>query len=443
MAEKTFNPAKYLVLSFALAVLAGAILLYLPLSSAPGRETTLLDALFTATSAVCVTGLIVVDTGSHFSAFGQAVILVLIQLGGLGIMTFSVFVGLVLGRGLGIWQRQVLQDSLGNGYSGRVSGLVWRIVSMVFIVEAVGSALMFLHWHGVAESFRQALWLSVFHSVSAFCNAGFSLFSDSLMSFRGDTYINVVFMILIILGGLGFVAIFELLGLVRKRRQAHVLSLHTKMVLTMTGFLILAGAVMIYLIESRGILSDAGFGEGVLAAFFQSVTARTAGFNTVNTGGLSNAALMLITMLMFVGASPGSTGGGVKTTTAMVFLVDLKSYLRGREPEVMERSIDRMIVEKAHIVLVMSMGLVTVSAFMLMLFEPAADAMRLFFEAMSAFGTVGLSTGITPGLSVAGKAVIIITMFAGRVGPLTLVLALAGREKRGYYEFPEGKVFIG
>ncbi len=443
MVERSSSPAKYLVASFASMIAIGTLLLALPFSSAESGGTSVLDAFFTATSATCVTGLVVVDTGSHFSTFGQAVILILIQLGGLGIMTYSVFVGLVLRMGVGIWQRQVLKDSFGTQYTGKVGGLVMRIILLVVVVEALGTVLMFIHWRGVAETTSGALWLSVFHSVSAFCNAGFSTFSSSLENFRGDVYINPVFMFLIVSGGLGFVAIFELLRRAVSRKEAQPLSLHTRTVLITTGFLIVGGATLIYLIESIHQFKDPGAFEGFMAALFQSVTARTAGFNTVPVSVVSNATLMVVTILMFIGAGPGGTGGGVKITTAAIFLADLRSYLRGRETEMGKRSIEPATVEKAHLILISSMALVTGSTFALMVVEPHMDAMKLFFEAMSAFATVGLSTGITPHLNAAGKIVIIITMFAGRVGPLTLALAVAGRTARGDYRYPQGKIFVG
>ena len=441
--DETSTPAKYLVLSFAGAIILGTILLALPFASADGTGTGILDALFTATSATCVTGLVVLDTGGHFSTFGQAVILILIQLGGLGIMTYSVFIGIALGMGVGLWQRQILKDSFGTQYTGKVGGLVVRIILLVVAVEAIGTLLMFFHWRGIAGSTSGALWLSVFHSVSAFCNAGFSTFSNSLENYRGDLYINTVFMFLIIAGGLGFVVIFELAGYAANRKKRDPLSLHTRTVLISTGSLIVIGATLIYILESVHSLRGMGSFEGFMAAFFQSVTSRTAGFNTIPTGAISNSTLMVITALMFIGASPGGTGGGIKTTTAAIFLADFNSYMRGREPEMSKRCIERQLVEKAYIIIILSMALVTGATFALMVFEPHMDAMKLFFESVSAFGTVGLSTGITTQFGGLSKIVITITMFAGRVGPLTLALAMGGRASRGNYRYPEGKLFIG
>jgi len=443
MAEKQPNPAKYFVASFAVAILVGAFLLALPFSSAEKGGTGIIDALFTATSATCVTGLVVVDTGAHFSRFGQAVLVLLMQLGGLGIMTFSVFAGVVLGRGVGIWQRQIMQDSFGTQYTGRVSGLVVRIILMVLAIEGTGVLFLFIHWRKTAKTTSKALWLATFHSVSAFNNAGFSTFSNNLEKFHDDYFVNVVIMLLIILGGLGFVTLFELLRLIRRKKNVHSLSLHSHTVLITTGFLILGGATFIYLLESFRVLKGLGSAEGFIAALFQSVTARTAGFNTIPIGALSNSTLLIITILMFIGASPGSTGGGVKTTTAAIFFADLKSYLRGREPEMWERSIDRATVEKAYLIIIICLTLVIVSTFLLMIFEPEMDAMDIVFEVVSAFGTVGLSAGITPHLSTAGKIVIIIVMYAGRVGPLTLALAVGSRSIGGDYRYPEGKIFVG
>lgn len=434
--------AKALVISFAIAVVVGTIFLALPISSAAGAGTNIVDALFTATSAVCVTGLIVVDTGSHYSHFGQAVILVLIQLGGLGIMTYGVFLGLAIGKGAGLKETQVVRDSFGV-YTGTVTGLLLRIVLVTIAIEGVGALILFWRWHDILPSTKEAFWFSIFHAVSAFCNAGFSTLSSSLIDFRSDMVLNFVIMCLIIAGGLGFVVLMELPKLFFKVKSAHKLSLHSRTVLLMTGLLIVTGMTAIYLLEARGGLCGLGGAEGLMTALFQSVTARTAGFNTVDIGALAPATLMVIIFLMFIGASPGSTGGGIKTTTAAIFVADFISYLRGRTPELMERSISQDIVEKTYLIITVCLCTVIASLFALTITEPRKDFLKLLFEAVSAFGTVGLSTGITGNLSIGGKLIIILTMFAGRVGPLTLALAVGGRAARGIYQYPEGKIFVG
>lgn len=443
MAEGFFTPTKSLTLSFAATILVGAILLTLDISANHGKSTSFVDALFTSTSAVCVTGLVVVDTGTHFSRFGQAIIVILIQLGGLGIMTFSVFLGIVVGMGVGLFERQIVKDSFGTQYSGKVGGLVLRIFLLVFIVEGIGAALLAFRWKDTAKSVSEAIWLGVFHSVSAFCNAGFSTFSNNLEGFREDFLVNIVIMLLIVIGGLGFVALFEIIRKASAPKKKQPLSLHTKTVLVTTGLLIFGGATLIYLLEAFGLFKGYSSTDGFMSALFQSVTARTAGFNTVPIGPLSNATLTIIIILMFVGASPGGTGGGIKTTTAAVFFADFRSYLLGREPEMYERSIDRETVEKAYLVIILALGMTTIISFILMVFERNVDAIKLVFEAVSAFGTVGLSTGITPELSAPSKLALVLLMFAGRIGPLTLALAFGGKNLRGSFRYPEGKIFLG
>lgn len=434
--------AKALVISFATAILVGSILLAPPISSSQGVWTSYVDALFTATSAVCVTGLIVVDTGTHYSHFGQAVILALIQLGGLGIMTYGVFLGLAIGKGAGLKEAQVVRDSFGI-YSGTLAGLLLRIVLVTLAIEGVGALILFWHWNGNVSSTKQALWLSVFHAVSAFCNAGFSTLSANLMDYRSDVVVNFVIMSLIVVGGLGFVVLMELPRLFLKSTSAHKLSFHSRTVLQMTGLLIVTGMTLIYLLEARGVLCGLGGGDGLIAALFQSVTARTAGFNTIDIGALGPTTLMVIIFLMFIGASPGSTGGGIKTTTAAIFVADFISYLRGRTAELMGRSISQDVVEKTYLILTVCLCTVIAAVFALTITDPREDFLKLLFEAVSAFGTVGLSTGITGNLSVGGKLIITLTMFAGRVGPLTLALAVGGRTTRGTYQYPEGKIFVG
>lgn len=441
--ERPAQTAKMLLLSFAVAIVIGTLLLSLPMATVEGfPDTGLIDALFTATSATCVTGLIVVDTGTHFTLFGQAVILVLIQLGGLGIMTYSVFLGLVLGRGAGLWQRDIVRDSFG-AYSGTVSGLVLRIVLLVLGMEAIGTVLLYLHWHMAGENAGTALWLSVFHSISAFCNAGFSTFSNSMTEYRGDLYLNGVIMFLVVSGGLGFVALFEIPRVLRLRPDKRRWSIHTRTVVTASAWLLISGMTVIYLLESTGVFSSMGGAEGILAALFQSAVARTAGFNSIEIGALRPATLLVIATFMFVGASPGSTGGGIKTTTAVIFFTDLVSYLRGRPTELWERKISREMVEKGYLIITLSAAMVVFVTFVLMVLEPHLAPMDLFFEVTSALGTVGLSTGITDDLSPAGRLLISAAMFAGRVGPLTVALAVGGKRSKGIYEYPEGNIFVG
>jgi trk system potassium uptake protein len=440
--ENSFQATKVLVLSFAITIIMGALLLTLPISTARGSYTNFIDALFTSTSAVCVTGLVVVDTATHFTHFGQAVIIILIQLGGLGIMTFSLFLGLVLGKGPSLWSSQVIRDTFGI-YSGHLGGLLLKIIFVALGIEAIGALLMFVHWLFLGFGIGASAWAAVFHSISAFCNAGFGIFSDNMVSYKGDFLINVVIMSLIVLGGLGFVVLLEMPRVLFSNGKNTRFSLHSRTVLMATGLLIFGGMTAIYILEAFGLLKSMDGATGLLAALFQSISARTAGFNTIDIGALRPATLFIIIILMFIGASPGGTGGGIKTTSAAIFLADFLAYLRGRNPELWDRTIPLATVEKTYLIISACVGTVILGTFALLLTDPRFSMMQIAFEVTSAFGTVGLSTGITPALSSTGKIVITLIMFAGRLGPLTLALVFGSRVSRGIFKYPEGTIFVG
>jgi len=432
------NPSLVVILAFLTIIGIGTMLLLLPRSTASGKETTFLDALFTATSATCVTGLIVVDTGTHFSLLGQLTILSLVQIGGLGLMTFTSFFALALGKGFGLKDRGLLQDILNYRRLGRIGSLLLSILTITFIIEAAGALLLysqFLPRYGAGVS---SLYFAIFHSVSAFCNAGFSLFSDSFMSYRGNLGVNLIMSSLIILGGLGFMVITNLLRwvYVRLKGEKRSLSLQSKLVLLVSGILIATGLSLILL---GGTMENLSFKEKVLGAYFQSVTARTAGFNTLNISGLSVSSAFLLIVLMFIGASPGSTGGGVKTSTFAALIFTIKSMAQGKNRvEVFRRTIPRLIVYQALCVVILALGWIAISTFILALTENASF-INILFEDLSAFGTVGLSRGLTP----MGRVVIILTMLVGRIGPLTLALAIGGRRISELYEYPEERIMIG
>lgn len=436
------NPSLVVILAFLTIIGIGTMLLLLPRSTASGKETTFLDALFTATSATCVTGLIVVDTGTHFSLLGQLTILSLVQIGGLGLMTFTSFFALVLGKGFGLKDRGLLQDILNYRRLGRIGSLLLSILIITFIIEAAGALLLysqFLPRYGAGVS---GLYFAIFHSVSAFCNAGFSLFSDSFMSYRGNLGVNLIMSSLIILGGLGFMVITNLLHWVyaRLKGEKRSLSLQSKLVLLVSGILIATGLSLILL---GGTMENLSFKEKVLGAYFQSVTARTAGFNTLNISGLSVSSAFLLIVLMFIGASPGSTGGGVKTSTFATLIFTIKSMAQGKNRvEVFRRTIPRLIVYQALCVVILALGWIAISTFILALTENASF-INILFEDLSAFGTVGLSRGLTPNLTPVGRVVIILTMLVGRIGPLTLALAIGGRRISELYEYPEERIMIG
>jgi trk system potassium uptake protein TrkH len=439
--------------SFAVVIAAGTLLLSLPFARA-GDPISLLDALFTATSAVCVTGLTVVETGTRFSPAGQAVILTLIQVGGLGLMTFAVFVGVLLGRRVAFTDRMVIQGSLHHTPKAGIRRLVRYVLGFTLATEAAGATLLWLRFRGQFPA-GEAVWQSVFHSVSAFCNAGFGLLTDNLVRYRGDVLVNAAITGLIIVGGLGFLVNMELWDQVWLRlrgRRAPLPTLHSRLALTVTAALLLGGTVAFLALEWDNVLRGLPLGERVLAAWFQSVTPRTAGFNTIDYGRVSSETLFFTIFLMFVGASPGSTGGGIKTTTFGLLTALVVARWRGHgRATVFHRTIPHAVMDRALTLALLAWALVSLAVGLLVATETggvpfgAAEPrfLALMFEAVSAFGTVGLSTGVTASLSGAGKLVLVTLMYAGRVGPLTLVLAVGSRTDRGRFRYAEENVMVG
>ncbi|MFH1943412.1 MAG: TrkH family potassium uptake protein [bacterium] len=432
------NTAQIVAISFFATILVGTLLLTFPTATTDGKGAGFIDALFTSTSATCVTGLIVQDTPTYFSTFGQVVILVLIQLGGLGIMTYSAFVALLFGR-FSLGQRKMMQEMFEEEQN--VLNMIVYILKMTFIIEAVGAALLFARWAFHFENMGTALYFSVFHSISAFCNAGFSLFSDSLVRFASDPAINLIIILLILVGGIGFIVVYDVTGVFRKRRKS--LSPHSKLVLITSTVLVIAGFFIVFFFEFDKSLLGQSLPTKVWASLFQSVTPRTAGFNTLNIAVLSRVTLTILIVLMFIGASPGSTGGGIKTSTFAILLLSLRSTLKAEaNVEAFKRTIPTSSVMKALSLLVSVLILVSVIFVLLMIFEekPYLD---LLFETISAFGTVGLSTGVTPELSVGGKLLITVLMYLGRIGPLTMGLALSKSLRRGRISYPDARIMIG
>jgi trk/ktr system potassium uptake protein len=442
--EWRFQPAQMLALSFFAAIVAGALLLMLPVCTVSGH-ISFIDALFTSTSAVCVTGLIVQDTPTFFSPVGQAVILLLFQLGGVGIMAFSTLVMLVAGKSISFKDRLVLQEGFQSAPLHDAKGLVRDVFLYTLLIEGAGALVLFLRLRGDFQTGR-ALYLSVFHSISAFCNAGFALFSDSFIRFRGDAWINAVLMLLIVLGGLGFLVLHECrTGLALGLRHRRVrLSLHTRLVLQMSAFLIFAGWGLFLALEWRHSLRGLPLGEKVLASLFQVITTRTAGFNTMDLNTLGFAAIFLAIMLMFVGASPGSTGGGIKTSTLGVILAFLRSKLAARDWVRLGRhSLPMELVTRAYTVVTLGIFVIAAAVFVIFFTHPWASMKSVFFEVFSAFGTVGLSLGLTPKLNTVGKIAILLTMYIGRIGPLTFLFAFSREKAKGRYEYAEESVMIG
>ena len=451
---RRLKPPQVVIFSFLITIIVGSLLLSLPQSSKQGVSIGALDAFFTATSATCVTGLIVKDTGKDFSLFGQIVILVLLQIGGLGIMTLSTFFAILLGRKLTLRENVVVRGALDHHSIEGLKSLILYILGITFGIELIGALLLYRR--------LGAFYPSLFHSISAFCNAGFSLYSGSFLSYRNDMYVNLVMMSLIILGGIGFVVLIEMPKIVKwlsrkvifrkKEDITHLFSrinLQTKMAVTITLILLIAGAAVFCVLENSRMLYGLSPGHKILASFFQSVTARTAGFNTVTIENLASPTLFFLIILMFIGASPGSTGGGIKTCTLGILIAGAWSMVKNNgNIHIFKRTIPRHIFRKAVMIAGLAVAWIVVFTMLLSFVEDRNEAMpnyflRIFFEVTSAFGTVGLSTGITPILSSFGKILIMITMFVGRVGPLTLALAVAAREKQALFRYPEEKIMVG
>ncbi len=440
--EKNMTPSRVLVLGFAVVILVGALLLTLPQATQDEMGLSFLNALFTATSAVCVTGLVVVDTATTFTHFGQWVILILIQIGGLGFMTFATLFAMILGKKITLKERLLLQEALNQVSVEGIVRLTKSVLVISFAFEAIGTLILTLRWYS-DFGWSKALYYGLFHSVSAFNNAGFDLMGNfsSLTAFVGDPVVNLVIMLLFISGGLGFLVMADLLAHRKK------FSLHTKIVLLVSGALILLGTVIILIMEfaNPDTLGPLPIKTKVLASLFQSATTRTAGFNTLNLAGLYDTTLLSMIVLMFIGASPGGTGGGIKTTTFIAIALSVLSTYRSNPYVVLQgRTLPKDVIQKAWAVTTSALFLVFVILSILSHTENS-DLMTVFFEVTSAFGTVGLSLGITPTLSEVGKMAIILTMFIGRLGPLTLAFVLSQKrdKQEAHIKYPDERIMIG
>lgn len=444
--HRTLGPARILVFSFAAAILIATLLLMLPV--AHHKPVSFIDALFTITSAICVTGLTVVDTGTTFTLFGQIVILVTIQLGGLGVMTFSTFFVYLLGGKLSLSNRELLQETLSQAPMKNLKALLRTVFFATFLIEALGAILLTLRWARDLP-LPTAIYYGIFHSISAFCNAGFALFSNNMESYTGDFIVNFTLSTLIILGGLGFVVIFEVM---RKRAQTpRHLSLHARLVLLYSGLLILGGMVFLLLFEYGNAIEDLPWSAKLWGAYFQSVSARTAGFNTINLSLFSDASIFLIIILMFIGASPGSCGGGIKTTTFAILLSFIKARFHNlSDANLLGRRIPEETASKAIAISFFSLSLILFFTFLLVLVETQLVShqvsrgifLELLFEVTSAFGTVGLSVNVTPTLSEVSRLLITFVMFIGRLGPLTIAIAVGG-EKKARFQYAQENVLVG
>lgn len=458
------NPTQTLIASFLVLILAGTGVLMLPRSSAK-ENIGFVDALFTATSGTCVTGLVVKNTGTDFSLMGQVVILSLIQLGGLGIVVFGAVFALLLGQALSVREQVAMQDLLSARTLGRIGNMISFIFFGTLLIEGLGVLGLRGMWQQApgAVADIEPWFCSIFHSISAFCNAGFSLFGSSFIEYNRSWPVYVVICPLIILGGLGFGVLYDLANisadrvkrffkrLFSKRYRFSMeapkrMQLQSKIVLSASAFLTVVGMLLIMLFERYSVGGDFSHNPGFRGAFFQSVTARTAGFNTVDTSAMSASSKLILIVLMFIGGSPGSTAGGIKTVTLVVVIMTAVAALRKRgEVELFSRSIRVTVVGRAITVTLLFIAVLLTATFSLSITEASNGfgLMDIGFETASALGTVGLTTGITPGLTVAGKLIIIAVMLIGRLGPLTLLAALTFNIKPARYNYPAEAIIVG
>ncbi|MHB8961662.1 MAG: TrkH family potassium uptake protein [Saccharofermentanales bacterium] len=450
------KPARLIALSFFFVIFVGTTLLMLPVSSRSGQPTSLLVSLFTATSATCVTGLVVVDTGTYWSTFGHSVIISLIQVGGLSVVTLTTFFFILLKRKMGIRTMALAQESAASFTMQDVKYLVTRIISVTFSFELVG-ALIFAARYVPKFGWPRGLYMSVFQAVSAFCNAGFDLMGPysgkftSLTAWNGDPVVLLTTALLIISGGLGFIVWADILNLNKDKG----LNFYSKLVIRMTGFLIVAGSVFFLVAEfsnmDAGAMGNLPLWQKIQAAFFQSVTTRTAGFNSLEQATLTESSKIFSTILMYIGASSGSTGGGIKVTTFSVILFFIISEIRGYDDTLMfRRRINPRVVSKSLVIATMSIALLMIDTMIMSLFERdylnhiTISALDLLFEATSAFGTVGLSSAGTPSLHPGSHIVLIITMYIGRIGPVAFAMALSQRSPLSKDKiYPEAKIHVG
>lgn len=439
--KRKLSPVQILAIGFAIVILIGAILLSLPIASKSGVSTPFIDCIFTSTSAVCVTGLTTLNTAEYWTYFGKTVIICLIQIGGLGFMSFATLLALILGKRITLKERLVMQEAMNSFSLQGLVKLAKYVLIFTFSVEGAGALLMstkFIPEHG----FLKGVYFSVFHSVSAFCNAGFDLTGNSLVPYFNNSVIVLTIAALITIGGLGFSVWAEIYNYKGLKK----LSLHAKLVISATIILIVVGWILMFLFEVNNPATIKGFSikDKLLSSLFASVTPRTAGFNSISTTDMTPAGKGLTILLMFIGGSPGSTAGGIKTATAGLLLMTVISVIKGREDtEIFKRTLSKEIVYRAFVITTIAFGVVVTGSMILSVTEPGASLEHIIYETTSAFATVGLTLGFTPKLSFIGKIVIALTMYIGRVGPLTLVLALANKKKGSSIKYPEGKILVG
>ena len=439
-----FSPYITILMSFFIAILIGGGILSLPFVTLNGKGTDLIEGIFTATSAVCVTGLTVNDVSTTYNLIGKTIILVLIQLGGIGLITFSSLLILLISKEISYYTKKVVQEDINAETVFNIQKYVKKVIVTVLLIELIGAAILFFEFIKKFE-FLKAIYYSVFHSVSAFCNAGFSLFSDNLESFKGSVIINTVIPILIMVGGLGFSTIINVYKYLRKEDKR--ITTTSKITLKVTLGFVVFGAFFIFIFEHANVktIGNYTFIEKIGAAFFQSVTTRTAGFNTMPLAGMKEITALLFIFFMFIGASPGSTGGGIKTTTFGLIVLGVITIIKNEEYiEYNGRKISWTNFNRAISIVFISVCYIVTNLFLLILLEPDVNVINLLFELVSAFGTAGVTRNLTPYLGNMSKILLIVTMFIGRVGPLTIVSALSLKKiKSGKHKYPEENILIG
>lgn len=439
---KKLSPSRKLILGFLFAILLGAFILMMPFSLKEGEKLSFLSSLFTIVSAVCVTGLTVVDVSKVFSPAGDLVIIFFIQLGGLGVMTFSSILFLAMGKRMTFYERELLKEERNADSSGEISSFIKKLLLTVFIIESIGAII--LTWEFAKEMpINKAVFYGIFHSISAFCNAGFSLFSNNLEAYKANPIINLTIGYLITLGGIGFAVITSVIMVIR--RGIDRFNLTSKVAIIISMILTFGGMILFFILEysNSATLGDLNFIQKILASYFQSVTLRTAGFNTIPLGELRNSTIFMCCILMFIGASPGSTGGGIKTTTFGVILFYVIGIVKKKENvEIFNRRLDWEIMNRALAILVLAITYVSI-VIMLMLIAENFSPEEIVFEVISAFGTVGLTLGITPDLSTFSKLLLIFTMFVGRLGPMTFALAIGETKKKALSKYPKENILVG
>lgn len=438
--SKRLNPPQILALGFGILILIGAILLNLPMSSKSGESIGFINALFTSSSCVCVTGLVVVNTAEHWTTFGHLVIISLIQMGGLGFMTMATVVALFLGKKITLKERLVIKEQLNQDSMSGLVKLTKYVIYATLSVELLGALILSTRLIPI-YGFKTGVWYSIFHAISAFCNAGFDLFGDSLAPYVGDVVLNLTISGLIIIGGLGFSVYID----ISRKKSFKKLNLHSKLVILISLSLLILGTISIFLIEynNPGTFKYLTLKEKTLAAFFQSVITRTAGFYSVPLSKLHESTVFIMIILMFIGGSPGSTGGGIKTTTFGVLFLTTISVIKGNEDVVVfKKTVSTEIIHRALAIVSISMALILIVSLVLTLTEEA-NFIDILFESTSAFATVGVSRDLSPNLSNVGKILISLTMYSGRVGPLTMALAFASKRKGTNYKYSEGNILVG